>query len=598
MSIVSSIAAPLVPPPDDVTIPEFFLDGKRRHPTEPMVDREIPSLIEENTGRRIFLGEVSLPGMRTRTDHLARSLKQRWDIRDGDIVSLITPNHVDYPVCIWAVHRLRGVVAATSPTLTKDELVFTLNISKPKLIICHVDNLEVTVRAAAAIGFIEKNIIVLDGEKKSDSGTHKAVDGLVKEGGRLPGVHVQPLKPGEAKSKLAFLCFSSGTTGKPKGVCISHYNLICNVLQVATFKRVNEDYTTYDRRRHRPGDVCSGGESVIMPNSVSYLNRNAVLPLYHIYGLVVNLHFIIYAKMTLVVSQKFDFLKMLQSIKEYRMTHLMIVPPQAVLLCKHPAAANADLSSVRYCMVAGAPVTAELVKQLVERLPGVELGQGYGMTESCAAVSMWPVTQRVGTLGSGGQLVSGTFAKVIKTDGTLAKVGEKGELWIKGGQVSPGYYMDEEATREMFVDGWLRTGDEVMFQPNGDLFIVDRIKELIKVKGNQVAPAELEGHLLEHPDVADAGVIGVQDDYSGEVPLAYIVLQPDLAQLVKADQKRAAQAKEALFTHVSTTKSKHKWLTGGIEFIDVLPKSPSGKILRRVLREMAAVKTSPVSAKL
>ncbi|KAF8634286.1 hypothetical protein AX17_004241 [Amanita inopinata Kibby_2008] len=576
MTIFHSTAAPLIQPPDSLTIPEFFLDGKQRHPTEPPVEKEVPCLIDESNGRRIYLAEL-----RARTDYLARALRQKWGVKDGDIVTLISPNHIDYPVCAWATHRLGGVIAATSPSLTKDELVYQLEYAKPAIIISSIESLDTTLRAAASLNIAKTRIILLGADKKPVPGPFKTIEGLIKEGNSLSPVSGTALKSGDAKNKLAFLCFSSGTTGKPKAVSISHYNVICNVLQVATFTRTNEAYTSWENRRHKPGDVCTG-----------------VLPLYHIYGLVVNLHFMIYVKTTIVVSQKFDFVKMLQSIKDYRISHLLIVPPQAVLFCKHPAAEKADFSSVRYCMVAGAPVTAELVKQLLERLPDIQLGQGYGMTETCAAVTMFPVTQKVGTLGSAGQLVSGTVAKVVKGDGTLAKVGESGELHVQGGQVSPGYFQNDEATRETFVDGWIRTGDEVVFYPNGDLFIVDRIKELIKVKGFQVAPAELEGHLLEHPDIADAGVIGIHDDYSGEVPFAFVVLQPSVAKLVKRDKDMAARVRDNIFTHVSTAKSKHKWLTGGIEFIDVLPKSPSGKILRRILRDMAARMVRSTPAKL
>ncbi|KAM6501711.1 phenylacetyl-CoA ligase [Amanita muscaria] len=560
------IAPPLVPFPDNLTIPQFFLDGRVSHPTEPIVAKDIPCMIDESNGRRIYLSEL-----RTRTDYLARTLKWKWKLDDGSIVALISPNHIDYAVCCWAVHRVGGSVALVNPSLTEAEIAYHFQLAKPALVISFVEVYDLVLKAASNVNISKTNIVVLDNDGNATSSTVPTIAKLIDEGMAIPPIEDTALAPREARIKMAFLCFSSGTTGKPKAVVISHYNIICNVLQCATFLRVNDPSLPKEQIRHRPGDVCTG-----------------VLPLYHIYGIISGLHFAIHTKATIVLAQKFDFGTMLASIRQYRISHLLIVPPMAVLISKHPAAEKADLSSVKFCLIGGAPVSAELSKQLLARIPDIQLLQAYGMTESCGGVSLTPTNQKAGTLGSGGQLLSGTTARVVKPDGTLAKIGEPGELYVHGGQVTLGYYQNPTATRETFLEGgWIRTGDEVIFKENGDLFIIDRLKELIKVKASQVAPAELEGHLLEHPDVADVGVIGVPDDYSGELPFAYVVLQPQLVEVVKKDAKLAAQIKERLFKHVSSAKSKEKWLAGGIGFIDVVPKSQSGKILRRFLREKA-----------
>lgn len=576
--LFNSLAAPLIPPPDDISLPQFILDDVFSHQTKPVRSKETPCLIDEETGQLAMLAELQ-----SRTDVLARAFKDVFRIGDGDVVAIFSPNHIDYPVCVWAIQRLGAIVAAMSPILTADELVHQLRIAKPSTFIAHVDNLGVALDATSSVGMHPERIAVLDGEKASSKLPCVSIDELCHAGSTLSPFFEKKFKPGQGKEKIAFLCFSSGTTGKPKAVALSHYNVMCNVLQTATFNRVNEAYAPWEDRRFRPGDVCTG-----------------VLPLYHIYGLVVNLHYLIYSAMTIVITKTFKFETFLRSIARYRITHLMIVPPQAVLLCKHPATMDHDLSTVHYCMVAAAPMTSELTSQLLSVLPNIHLGQGYGMTETCAAVSMFPTSQKVGTLGSAGQLVSGTVGKVVKTDGSLAKVGEAGELWIQGGQVALGYYENEEASRETFVDGWLRTGDEVIFRDNGDLFVTDRIKELIKVKGFQVAPAELEGHLLSHPDVSDAGVVGIADEYAGEVPLAFIALKPQVAGAIAKDQDGAVAraVRDSIFKHVSDAKSSYKWLTGGIEFIEAIPKNGSGKILRRVLRERAKTLRKPVSARL
>ncbi|KAJ7599213.1 phenylacetyl-CoA ligase [Mycena floridula] len=555
MSIFQS-TIPLQTVPLDKTIPQFVLSAQNVD----SVLKKRPCIVDEISGREIDLDEI-----RTRTDSLSRALKNRWNIGEGDVVGLCSPNHVDYAICAWAVHQLGGTVAIMSNGLTVDELVYHLKIAEPKLLFAHQDNIGTVLKAASGVKLSHSNIIILDALPWDRS----SLEAVIVEGEFLPAIQEYILKPDEGKHKIAFLAFSSGTTGAPKAVSISHSNVICNVLQLSGALGLTDLVAASKKaQRFSPGDVMSG-----------------VLPLYHIYGLC-NLHFAIRNRITTVISSKFTFERFLRSISQYRITHLQIVPPMAVYICKHPSAKNLDLSSVKCCIVAAAPLTAELAMQMHEKMPGVAVGQGYGLTESCCALSVFPLTQLVGTAGSAGQLVPGTQAKVVKADGTLAKAGEPGELFAKGGQIALGYWKNEKATKETFTeDGWLRTGDQVTFQPNGDLFIQDRIKEILKVKGLQVAPAELEGHLLNHPDIIDVGVTSVPDEYAGELPFAFVVME-------NKGTKSVETLKEIIFKnlqHVAESKSQHKWLTGGIEITNEIPKSPSGKILRRVLKERASV---------
>ncbi|KAI9056488.1 phenylacetyl-CoA ligase [Trametes sanguinea] len=564
MSLFKS-SIPYVEPRDNLTIPQFVFSETFEHPTKSSQIGKYPCMIEEDTGRKVYLSELNY-----RTDALARAFNALYNIRSGDIVSLYIPNHVDYPALTWAIHRLGGIVAALSASLTSEELAYQLTVAKPSLLVAYVENLPAALEAAKAVNLPSSRIIVLDGQKSKTKLPHKSVEELVNDKTLPPYEEFTFSKPGEAREKIAFLCFSSGTTGKPKAVAISHFNLISDLIQFAAFNHVNQNYAPWEEQRFRPGDVASG-----------------VLPFNHIYGLVINVHAMVYLAMTVVVSPKFNYERFLQNIDQYKITHLFIVPPQAVLLVKHPLTKKFNLSSLRVMVAAAAPVSAELTTQLVEAFPKVSIGQGYGMTETTAAVTVFPVSQKVGTLGSAGQLIPGIVAKVVKADGSLAGVNEPGELLLKGPQIALGYYQNEQATKETFVDGWLRTGDEVLFDANGDMFVTDRIKELIKVKGNQVAPSELEGHLLDHPDVADVAVIGIPDDFAGEAPLAYVVLKPAVAAEVAKNPARAEEVKARLQKHVSATKSKYKWLTGGVIFIEAIPKSPSGKILRRVLRDQS-----------
>jgi len=200
--------------------------------------------------------------------------------------------------------------------------------------------------------------------------------------------------------------------------------------------------------------------------------------------------------------------------------------------------------------------------------------------------------------GSAGQIISGITARVEKPDGTLAEFDEPGELVVRTPSLALGYVGDPGATNETFVKGWLRTGDEVKMNRKGEIFILDRIKEMLKVRGYQVAPAELEGCILGHPDVSDTCVVGIPDEYSGELPLAFVVLRPDALRRTRDDPDATDVIKRSIIKHVADNKVGYKRLAGGVEFVDAIPKNPSGKLLRRVLRDKARSLRRPVAAKL
>ncbi|KAJ2919266.1 hypothetical protein MD484_g1183, partial [Candolleomyces efflorescens] len=319
--------------------------------------------------------------------------------------------------------------------------------------------------------------------------------------------------------------------------------------------------------------------------------------MFHIYGLVVNVHFSLFCGLSILVVPKFNFQKFLESTVKYRVTHLHLVPPQILLLCKHPGVKKYNLSCVKYCMSGAAPLGGELMLKVSKVLPNASIGQGYGMTETCTTITAFLADNRTGRIGSAGRLLPGIVAKVVKSDGSLAMEGEEGELVIQGPSMSLRYLDNPTATAETYVNDWVRTGDEVIIKDK-EVYVVDRLKEIIKVRGFQVAPAELEAHLLLHRDVADVCVVGVPHEYSGEVPLAYVVPSPKVLKQIAEDPIRRANLTKDLIKHVSDAKVHYKHLAGGVEFVDVIPKNPSGKILRRVLRDKAKKERRPVSSKL
>ncbi|KAI0741847.1 amp dependent CoA ligase [Daedaleopsis nitida] len=557
---IYGVGGPLVHVPDDLTIPQFFLDSHHPLGGEALLLRKPAYFVDDGTGREVTGDEV-----RARVAGLANSLHIRWNIGNDDVVCVFGPNHIDYPVVIWATHRVGGVVTGANPSYTADELVYQIKTAKATVLFVHPDSLQVGLEAARKVGIRDDRIILFDFVKGDK---HLTVGDLVKDGLAQPKRYVEPrLKPGDSKTKLALLFFSSGTTGRPKAVMIPHYSVIANCIQMKQFIDTKDGGKPNDQKLYASGDIALG-----------------VLPFYHIYGIIVSLHLFLFCGISLVIVQRFNFEGMLKSIQRYKVTHLALVPPMIVLLCKHPIVKKYNLDGVKALTSAAAPLSAELTHQVARVLKNSSIGQGYGMTETATAVAFPQVDTRVGTVGSAGRLIPGVAVRILKADGSWGGVNDQGQIVVTGPSMALGYLNNREATEETFIDGWVYTGDEGYVTEQKDLFIVDRIKELIKVRGFQVAPAELEGHLLEHADVADVCVVAAPDEYSGELPFAFVSLHEDVRARIAKDRREQERVRSAIMKHVSDHKTQYKWLAG-IEFIDIIPKNPSGKLLRRILRD-------------
>ncbi|KAF5382316.1 hypothetical protein D9757_008487 [Collybiopsis confluens] len=560
--------------PDNLSIPQFFLDleGSERlvakDPDVRGVEPGNPWLIEDKTGRQIGLDEI-----KSRTFGLANTLKTRYDIGLDDVVLLFSRNNVDYPIAIWAVHRLGGIISrrrGANPDFQAGELLYQIQISKAQLIIVHPEALETAISAARSAGIPLERILVFNIGSKDTPQGFQSISDAVREGLAQPKQFSEPVI--DARKKLAFLSFSSGTTGKPKAVAIPHYSVIINSIQTAVHNKVFQKYAPWHERRFRPGDVAI-----------------AVLPLYHIYGLVLSLHFILYSRMSLVIVERFNFEDMLRSISRYRISHLIA---SARRTTNPDVVRKYNLSSVRFIMTGAAPLTNETNEELFRIFPDAHVGQSYGMTETCSGCTLFSIEQRRGISGGSGILMPGTRARIVKPDGSFGTYDEVGELWVWSPSNALGYYNNEQATKETFIDGqvtslWVRTGDEARIDQNLEVWVTDRIKEIMKVRGFQVAPAELEGCILSHPDVADACVVGIPDDYSGEVPLAFVVLNEAAAKRCETSKEETVNIRSSIQKHVADNKVYYKQLSGGVEFVPSIPKNPSGKLLRRLLREQA-----------
>jgi acyl-CoA synthetase (AMP-forming)/AMP-acid ligase II len=350
---------------------------------------------------------------------------------------------------------------------------------------------------------------------------------------------------------LVALPYSSGTTGLPKGVMLTHRNLVANLCQVEGMQNF-EGF---------------GEQDMTM----------AVLPFFHIYGMVVIMMLGLAGGGTILVMPRFDMVEFLTLVQKYRVTILPLVPPIVLGLVKHPAVAQFDLSSVRLIFSGAAPLGEEIARALSQKL-GCPVVQGYGMTEASPVTHLSPTRNEPFKPGSAGKIVPNTEVKIVEVgSGSDAElpVGKEGELWIRGPQIMKGYLnRPEETAGCLDRDGWYHTGDVGYVDDEGYFFIVDRTKELIKYKGMQVAPAELEALLLTHPAILDAAVVRMADEEAGEVPKAYVVLKPD-------DGSRATTG-EVIMGWVAQRVAPHKRVRH-VEFIDQIPKSASGKILRRVL---------------
>ncbi|MFL6203823.1 MAG: 4-coumarate--CoA ligase family protein [Acidimicrobiales bacterium] len=447
----------------------------------------------------------------------------------GEVLAIMAPNSPEYGVVFHGVAMAGGVITTVNPTYTDGEVHHQLVDAGATRLVTVPMFLEVATKAAQDTAV--KEIFVI-GE----------AEGVAP----LSSLEGEPLAEQVAvdPDDVVVLPYSSGTTGLSKGVMLTHRNLVANIVQSQAVISLGDD------------------ESFV-----------AVLPFFHIYGMQVLMNMGLASGSTIVTMPRFDLEQFLALHQEHGLTRAFVAPPMVVALAKHPLVDQYDLSALRMVFSGAAPLSAELALECGARLE-CEVVQGYGMTELSPVTHATPSGGFVP--GSVGVTIPNTELRIVDPTGKDLDVDEDGEVWVRGPQVMKGYLNNEAATKATIDDeGWLHTGDIGHVNADGHLFVVDRLKELIKYKGFQVPPAELEALLLTHPAVADAAVIGVPDEEAGEIPSAYVVLK-------EGADVTAEDIQQFVAGQVASYKQIRK-----LTFIDAVPKSASGKILRRLLRDSA-----------
>lgn len=507
----------------NVTLPEAIfadLDGAA----------DTVALVDGPTGRSYTYAQL-----RDASYRVAAGLQQRGFAK-GDKLALIGPNSPEYPIAVYGAQLAGGAVTTLNPLYTETEIEHQLHDAQARFLIASPELLA-KAGPAAQKAHIER-IFTFGTTEAGES-----FQTLMQSSQRLSPVEIDPA------NDTAAMLYSSGTTGLPKGVVLTHRNLVAALTQCE-------------------GLFGTGAKRALL-----------VLPIFHIFGFHAITNFDLSRRGTIVMMPRFDMEQFLETIQRLRIQRICIVPPIVLGLVKSPLVDKYDLSSLELIFSGAAPLDVELAAACEKRLK-CRVRQGYGMTETAPPICGHPLDTDKVKHGSVGVIVPNTEAMLYDpTTGEEAKPGDPGELWVRGPQVMKGYYNNPDSTRDTLMDGgWLRTGDIAKRDEDGWLFIVDRAKELIKFKGLQVAPAELEAVLLTHPQIADAAVIGIPDEEAGEIPKAFVVIKGDLSA-------------EQVMAYVAERVAPYKKIRR-VEFLEAIPKSPSGKILRRILKDRDRTQTA------
>lgn len=486
------------------------------------------ALIDGVTGEKMSYRELL-----GKSSKLASFLQKKRGYSKGDKLALHVPNCIEYQAIVLGALAIGMTFTTCNPAYTVNEVNHWLKSCNARVLFTNSSLVGIAEEAIKDTNVdllisiddtTNENIVNLSGLFQNDDETFEP-----------PSI--------EPKEDVAALVYSSGTTGLPKGVMLTHYNITTNMLQMYQSSATN-------------------GDSVL-----------CLLPMFHIYAIdFINFMHLMHGACIISIP-KFDPVNFLTAIQTYKIETVPIVPPLALFMINHPVVDKFDLSCMKEVVVGAAPIDAVVTNKFCAKFPGVLLRQGYGSSESMIT-HIQPQDMSKLKPGSAGIILQHIDLKIccVETRKALG-ADEKGEVCLRGPQIMKGYFNNPEATaNSLDAEGWLRTGDLGYYDAEGNVFIVDRLKELIKYKGFQVAPAELEDTLLSHPAIADACVIGIPDERAGQLPRAYLVVR-----------EGSTVTEEDVQGHIEKAHAPHKQLRGGVVFVKAIPKSASGKMLRRVL---------------
>ncbi|KEF60905.1 uncharacterized protein A1O9_02469 [Exophiala aquamarina CBS 119918] len=481
----------------------------------------------------------------------------RLGIQQQEVIMVFTPNHLFVPMAYLAAAGSQRHFTGANPIYTVNEVAHQMKAIEAAVVLIHPSLLETGIAAAKLANIsLDRLFIFSESQCPTTSGVRDWRTMIASEEDAASWKW-DPLEGEAATRTTAVINFSSGTTGLPKGVCITHHNLVANTAQLI--------FNKYQGTGHSPENPGPPERWL------------SFLPLYHAYSQLVTINVASKLQIPVYIIRRFVFEDFLKFIQQFRITTLWLVPPILVMMAKRPETARYDISSVKHALSGAAPLSSDLQNEIMARFEPLVVCQAWGMTETtCAGIGTPGLTKDL--TGSIGYLLPNTEARLVNDKGEdLTTDAEPGELWLRGPQIMRGYWRNEQATQDsLTADGWFKTGD-VAVTRQGKWWIVDRKKELIKVNGLQVAPAELEAVLLEHKDVADAAVVGI-NLHNEEFPRAYVVLQ---------EHAKGKTTVLDVQDFVAQRVAKHKRLTGGIKFIDEVPKLASGKIVRKLIKEWA-----------
>ncbi|GMI95188.1 hypothetical protein like AT5G63380 [Hibiscus trionum] len=516
---------PLPPPSQPLSLPQFALSLLRTSSAYTDGDGGDTTFIVDATNNQT----LSYSQFIAQIHSLAYSLKKNFSLSQNDVAFILSPPSFHVPLLYFALMALGIVVSPSNPLASESEITHQVRLCKPVIAFA-------TSKTSSKLPSLKLGTVLLDSPEFQSFLTQPNVDTAIFDSVKV------------SQHDTAAILYSSGTTGRVKGVMLSHLNIIALIAGYYHIRYILKDADE--------------------PHPVSFFT----VPFFHVFGFFM-LSRVFSLGETMVFTDRFEFEGMLRAIEKYKVTFMPVSPPLVVAFIKLELTKKYDLSSLLLLGSGGAPLGKEVTERFKEKFPTVQLIQGYGLTETGGGATRVVGPEEAARFGSVGRLGENMEAKIVDPEtGEALPPGQRGELWLRGPTIMKGYVGDEKATAETLdSEGWLKTGDICYFDSEGFLYIVDRLKELIKYKAYQVPPAELEHLLLSHPEIADAAVIPYPDEEAGQIPMAYVVRNP-------GSSITEAQVMDFIAKQVAPYKKIRR-----VVFINSIPKSPAGKILRREL---------------